>query len=131
MSNQPSVTGVTPYLALTNATAAIELYQRAFGAEVLAKMPADDGQRIMHGCLRINGSTVFVSDGFPEHGCPALAPQGFTLHLQVTDPESAWKRAVDAGLVVATPLAVQFWGDKQGQLRDSFGVTWSIGGPAT
>jgi len=28
-----------------------------------------------------------------------------------------------------TPLRVEFWGDKYGQLRDPFGVTWSLGGP--
>ena len=129
MTTQPNITGVTPYVNLRDARAAIELYRRAFGAEVLHEVPAQDGKRLMHCCVRLNGGHVFMSDPFPEHGCPAVEPQGFTLHLQVADADAAWKRAVDAGLEISMPLGVQFWGDKYGQLRDAFGVTWSIGGP--
>lgn len=131
-TNQPTpppVTGVTAHLQLADAHAAVALYQRAFGAEVLATMPAQDGKRIMHGHLRINGGNVFVADGFPEHGCPAVTPQAFSLHLQVDDAEAWWKRAVAAGLSIVHELHVAFWGDKYGQVKDAFGVTWSIGGP--
>jgi PhnB protein len=29
------------------------------------------------------------------------------------------------------PLEKQFWGDRYGQLRDPFGVTWSMGSSAS
>jgi len=29
-----------------------------------------------------------------------------------------------------TPLQVMFWGDRWGQLRDPFGVVWSLGAAA-
>ena len=123
-------TGVTPYVQLRDARAAIELYRRAFGAEVVHELPAEDGKRLMHCCLRINGDFVFASDAFPEAGCPLEPISGVTLHLQVDDADAAWKRAVDAGLEIKMPIGVQFWGDNYGVLRDAFGVTWSIGGPA-
>jgi PhnB protein len=52
-----------------------------------------------------------------------------TLHLQVTDADEAWKRALDAGATETFPLADQFWGDRYGQVKDPFGFTWSIGAP--
>ncbi|WP_245419547.1 VOC family protein [Phyllobacterium salinisoli] len=48
------------------------------------------------------------------------------MHLQVDDVDSWWKRATDAGAEIVMPLEVQFWGDKYGSLRDSFGVNWSL-----
>jgi PhnB protein len=52
-----------------------------------------------------------------------------TLHLQVTDADKAWKRALDAGATETFPFADQFWGDRYGQVKDPFGFTWSIGAP--
>jgi PhnB protein len=40
--------------------------------------------------------------------------------------DAAWAQAVAAGAEVTMPLADQFWGDRYGQLRDSFGHNWSI-----
>ena len=40
-----------------------------------------------------------------------------------------WKRAVDAGCEVTMPLDVMFWGDRYGQLRDPFGVSWAMNAP--
>jgi uncharacterized glyoxalase superfamily protein PhnB len=37
---------------------------------------------------------------------------------------------VEAGLEIVMPLQVMFWGDRWGQLRDPFGVLWSMGAPA-
>jgi uncharacterized glyoxalase superfamily protein PhnB len=44
--------------------------------------------------------------------------------------EAWWRRAVEAGLEIVMPLQVMFWGDRWGQLRDPFGVLWSMGAPA-
>jgi uncharacterized glyoxalase superfamily protein PhnB len=38
------------------------------------------------------------------------------------------QRAVAAGAQIVLPLQVMFWGDRHGQLRDPFGVVWSMGG---
>ena len=55
---------------------------------------------------------------------------GFTIHLQVDDPDAWWDRAVAAGCEIRVKLENQFWGDRYGSLRDPFDVDWSIGGPA-
>ena len=52
------------------------------------------------------------------------------IHLQVEDADEYWERATRAGMVVVMPLGRQFWGDRYGQFRDPFGVSWAINEPA-
>lgn len=129
---QGPTTGITPHLSIPSrgGQAAVEFYQRAFGAEELRRMLAEDGERLMHCHLRINGASLMLADEFPEYGGEQdVEPKGVTIHLQVDDADEWWNRALLAGGVPLFPLADQFWGDRYGQLRDPFGHTWSIGSP--
>ena len=125
--SQPVLGGVAPYLFVSDAAAAAEFYARAFGATEVARAPADPQGRLMHVHLVINGGSVMLSDPFPEHGSPFREAQGFMLHLQVEGIDDAYQRAVDAGAQVTLPVQLMFWGDRYGQLRDPFGVAWSMG----
>jgi PhnB protein len=110
------------------AAEAIRFYEQAFGAEqAMPPMVADDGERIMHAHLRINGGSVMLNDDFPEYGYAAGEPQAVTLHLQVDDADRWFERAVQAGATISMPLADQFWGDRYGQVKDPFGHSWSVG----
>ena len=119
--------GVAPYLSVSDASAAAEFYKRAFGAEEVARSSMPGDTRIIHLHLYINGGSVMLSDPFPEHGCPYEAPQAFNLHLNVDDVEAWWNRAVEAGAQITMPLQVMFWGQRYGQVKDPFGVTWAMG----
>lgn len=124
--------GITAHLTIRDGKAAeaIEFYKTAFGAEsAMDPFMADDGKRIMHAHLLINGGHLMLNDDFPEYGGAATAPGSVTLHLQVTDADTAWNRAIAAGGQEKMPLDDQFWGDRYGQLTDPFGFTWSIGAP--
>ncbi|NJC42719.1 PhnB protein [Brevundimonas alba] len=126
------LTGVTPYLSIPSrgGQAAAEFYARAFGAVEVRRQVADDGERLIHAHLHINGGSIMLSDEFPEYGGEQdVAPKGVTVHLQVDDADEWWNRALLAGAVPVFPLADQFWGDRYGQLKDPFGHCWSIGGP--
>ncbi|MBZ9935063.1 VOC family protein [Mesorhizobium sp. BR1-1-16] len=123
-----TIVGVVPYLSVDGAVKAAELYMRAFGAEELMRHPVDDQGRTMHIHLKIHGGSVMLCDFYPEHGYPPVPPQAFTMHLQVADPDVWWNRAAEAGLEIVVPLEKMFWGDRYGQLKDAFGVRWSIGG---
>ena len=123
----PPLSGIAAYLMVDGAVRASEFYQRAFDAEVLASMPPDATGRTMHVHLGINGASLMLSDAWPEHGHPWQPPAGFTLHLQVEDADAWFDRAVAAGCDVVLPLQLMFWGDRYGQLKDPFGVSWSIG----
>ena len=128
---QPEVLGgVVPYLMVNGASDAAAFYTRAFGATEAFRYPTDEKGRTMHIHLYINGGSLMLSDAYPEHGCALEKPQGYTLHMKVDDVDTWWQRAVDAGAEIVLPLQVMFWGDRYGQLRDPFGVLWSMGAPA-
>ena len=121
--------GVVPYLSVNGALKAAAFYQHAFGAEEVASHPPDGQGRTMHVHLRINGSSVMLSDPYPEHGQPLRAPQGFSLLLPIEDIDAWWQRAVAAGAEIVMPVERMFWGDRYGQLRDPFGVLWALNAP--
>lgn len=125
-TNPPVKGGAVPYLMLSDASAAADLYKRAFGAEEVARQSTGD-HRLIHCHLYINGGSVMLSDPFPEHGHPWQPPQAFNIHLQVEDINAWFSRAVEAGMGVVMPVQLQFWGDRYGMLRDPFGVTWAMG----
>lgn len=131
--NAPMRGGMAPYITVRGGRAAeaIEFYKRAFGAEEAQRMPAEGSDKLMHAHLYINGSSLLMSDDFPEFmgGKEASAPASVTMHLEVDDADRWWKRAVAAGATVKMELADQFWGDRYGQLLDPFGHSWSIGAP--
>jgi len=132
MENQGPTTGLTPHLAIADkrASEAIDFYVKAFGATEQARMPADDGVRLMHAHLLINGASLMMHDDFPEYTGGAMAPpSGVTLHLQVDDTDAWYNRAIDAGATPRMPPEDMFWGDRYAQITDPFGHSWSIGTP--
>jgi uncharacterized glyoxalase superfamily protein PhnB len=130
MPQNPQVKGgVVAYLSVEGALKAADFYQKAFGAEIAVAYPPDDKGRTMHVHLYINGSSVMLSDPYPEHGHPYVPAAGFNLTLPVDDIESWWKRAMDAGCTAIMPPADMFWGDRYAQLRDPFGVLWAMNMP--
>jgi PhnB protein len=122
----PAKGGAIPYLSLDGAVKAVDFYKRAFGAEVAALNPPDENGRTMHAHLYINGSSVMLSDFFPEHGHAVVPVAGFNIMLVVKDIDAAYQRAIDAGATATMPPQDMFWGDRYGQLKDPFGVTWAL-----
>lgn len=127
----PVLGGMTPYISVDGALKAADFYRKAFAARQVFAYPPDEQGRTMHVHLHVNGSTLMLSDFFPEHGHPVVRPQGYTLQLHLVDGDidSWWQRAVDAGCTVVNPLQVMFWGDRWGLLRDPFGVDWAMNAP--
>ncbi|UUP17109.1 VOC family protein [Nitratireductor thuwali] len=121
--------GIIPCLTIDGAAAAIDFYKKAFGAEEVSRAEAEDGKRLMHAHIRINGSDLMMWDLFPEFGMSADAPRGVTIHLEVDDADKWYQRAIDAGATATMPLENAFWGSRYGQLRDPFGHSWAIGSP--
>lgn len=97
-------------------------------------MPGPEG-KLVNAALRINGSVVMLNDDFPEMtGGKSMTPTSLggtpvSIHLTVTDVETQFQRAVDAGATVVAPLEDVFWGDRYGVIRDPFGHMWSLGQP--
>lgn len=125
---------VIPHLVVGDAAAAIDFYIKAFGAEEMGRVPRPDG-KLVNAAVRINGFTVMLNDDFPETcGGKSMTPTSLggtpvTVHLTVTDVDTKFQQAVDAGATVVVPLEDQFWGDRYGVVEDPFGHRWSLGQP--
>jgi uncharacterized glyoxalase superfamily protein PhnB len=121
---------ITPHLVINGAAEAIEFYKKAFGAKEIRRMPMpgpDGKMKLGHAELEIGDSRLFLADEFPEQGITGPAGNSpVSIHLYVTDADSTFARAVDAGAKVTMPLADQFWGDRFGKFVDPFGHHWSI-----
>ena len=129
--NQAPPGGIAAHLTIRDGRGdeAVRFYQDAFGAKEQMRHLADDGKRIMHAHLTVNGGSLMLCDPYPEHGHPHEPAKGYTLHMKIKDIDAAWTRAVDAGCEIVLPLQKMFWGERYGQLRDPFGVMWSMGYP--
>ncbi len=122
---------------------AIDFYKRALGAKVEVLMryrdnpesnadanpgcgaPAGSEDKIMHAELRIDDTTIMVSDGHCG-GKPVF--QGFGLAITKPDAKSVEKTfgaLSESGQVVA-PLTPTFFSPSFGMVADRFGVTWMV-----
>ncbi len=130
MADTMKIPGVVAYFTVSDSKAATAFYEKAFAAKLIDRRETPDG-RSMHVHVEINGGAMMFNDPFPEHGAADEPKKNVTLHVVVDDADAWWKRATAVdGAEVVVPLEVAFWGDKYGQFRDPFGVTWGIVGPA-
>jgi PhnB protein len=120
--------GVTPYLSVNDAAAAIEFYKKGFGATELMRLPGPDG-KLGHAEIKIGDALVMLADEFPAYGNlspKTLGGSAVRLHMYVEDVDAFFEQAVAAGAKVLIPIADQFYGDRSGRLEDPFGHVWLI-----
>lgn len=123
--------GVVPYLTFDGAAAVIDFYKQAFDAKEITRMHGQDGKKIMHCQLEINGGALMLADNFPEFGMGGVQrSSSYVMQLILADGQPWWDRAVKAGCTPLMPFEVAPWGDRYGQLRDPYGVTWAMNTPA-
>ena len=125
---EPGLHSLTPQLVVRDPAAASAWYQRALGAveERRVSFLHDTTLAIE---LRFGDSTMVVAGEFPALGRLSPLETGGTavvLHLDVADADTALERALEAGAEVVHALVDQFWGERQGQIRDPFGHRWNL-----
>ena len=121
---------INPHLVISDCAAALAFYEKAFGAEILARSPGPGG-KIMHAAMRIGDSIVMMNDEFPEMQKDSASPTTLggtpvTLNLYCTDVDAWFARAVEAGAVANMPPADMFWGDRYARITDPFGHSWAL-----
>ena len=106
---------ITPQIHVSNGDKAIALYKKALGAKELHRMLAPGTKTIMHACLEIGGSKLFLSD----HNPPGQSPKGAdsSFYVYVADVDAAHKKAKASGMI---------WGDRMSALTDPFGHNWNL-----
>lgn len=121
-------TSVTPMLTVKGAAAAIDFYERAFGARELSRLTTPTGQIVAE--LELDGQRFHVVDENPQAFNVSPATLGGTtvrMNLVVDDPDAAAARAVAAGAIVVFEIADQPYGMRQGRVQDPSGHHWLIG----
>ena len=119
---------LAPYLIVGDGAAAIEFYQKAFGAGLRLKLDAPGG-RVGHAELEIGDSVIMLADEHPEIG--ARGPRAFGgspvgLHLYIEQVDAVVARAVAAGAMLVHPVEDKFYGDRMGTIEDPFGHKWYV-----
>jgi PhnB protein len=131
MAVQPVPEGyhtITPYLAVDDATAAIDFYRRAFSAKERVRRAAPDG-KVGHAELEIGDSVVMLADPYPEliaKPPKELGGNSVGLFVYVENVDGLVQQAVDAGATLTMAPKDQFWGDRTGKVTDPFGHAWEI-----
>ena len=130
--------GIIPHLVVDDAASALDFYKKAFAATQVMRMPAEDGKRLLHAEVRMNGARLFLRDNFPDQCSDqggkvsepkALGGTPVTMHLEVADCDKTFKRAVAAGATVVMEPWDAFWGARYAQVIDPFGHAWSFAHP--
>jgi uncharacterized glyoxalase superfamily protein PhnB len=121
---------VTPRLVVRDARAAIEFYRAAFGAEQRGALFAGPGGAVVHAEIQLGDSVVYLTepgDNGGEAAARAASQVTSIMVVTVPDVDRLWDRAVAAGCEVIFPLADQFYGEREGRVRDPFGQQWMLG----
>ncbi len=120
-------TTAAPRMAFKNAAKAIEFYEAAFGAK--ETMRFEIGGKIPHAELMIGDSVVLVTEEWPEGGrfsAETLGNSPIGISLSVPNVDAFVQHAVEAGATIVLPVKDQFYGRREGTLRDPFGYQWSV-----
>ena len=119
---------ITPYLAVDDASAAIDFYKRAFGAEERVRMPTPDG-KVAHAELAIGDSLIMLSDPFGEGQVKNPKAVGGTtigIFLYTADVDATYQQAIDAGATSTREPEEMFWGDRFARVTDPYGHSWQL-----
>jgi PhnB protein len=115
-------------LVCRDAASEVDFCKSAFGAEELARRPAQDGT-VVHATLTIGGAILMIHGEYPNLASRAPQPDGSSsvvIYLYVQDVDWVIERAVAAGAKVLFPVANQFWGDRIGRIIDPSGHVWNV-----
>src|SRR3546814_19945362 len=100
------------YLRAKSAQQAVDFYRNVFGATEKFRLVEPSG-RIGHVELELGGTTLMLSDEFPEfdiHAPDPQAPISFVIHPPVDDADAMIPPAVAPGARPLRAPPVQFYG---------------------
>ena len=120
-------TVAAPRIAFKNTAKAIDFYTAAFGARETMRFAI--GEQIPHAEIEIGDSILYLTDEWPEGGrfsAETLGNSPVAMALSVPNVDTFVQHAIDAGATIVFPVKDQFYGRREGTLRDPFGYLWSV-----
>ena len=111
---------LTPYLIVSDGHAAVAFYQKAFGATVVNL----DGppEKFLNAELQIGTSKLMIGQHEVAESPAGLPP--VSIYVYVEDVDAVYASALAAGATVVRELGDQFYGNREGGVRDPFGIVW-------
>jgi PhnB protein len=91
---------VTSQLIVRGADAAAAYYEQVFGASILNRVLAEDGNTVLQIELRIGNSIIRLMDEMPAFGILSPLALGGTavgLHLYLRNVDEIWEKAMGQG----------------------------------
>ncbi|HWO64333.1 MAG TPA: VOC family protein, partial [Umezawaea sp.] len=116
---------LTPYLAVTDARAAITFYVEALGAAQQGQPIIMDDGKVGHAELTFGDATIMLAEEFPELGHTAPTTSYPSYRLEVPDVDTTITRAVARGAELLRPATNTDHG-KTGTILDPFGHRWLL-----
>lgn len=121
-------TTLTPFLGISDPAAAIDFYQKVFGARLINLMEL--GEVVSHAELEFTNGRLQLGAAQPEYQLSAPAPDEetvtYSLILYCPDVDSVVQKAVAHGAVLRESARQFVSGDRFSSIRDPFGIRWSI-----
>ncbi|MBB4687120.1 VOC family protein [Amycolatopsis jiangsuensis] len=117
---------LTPYVAVTDARAALEFYVEVFGARRRGEPIVMEDGRIGHAELAIGDSVLMFAEEFPELGNVVAAEGGALVRVEVPDVRRSVARAVELGAELLRPVEDRGYG-LGGTIKDPYGQRWLVG----
>jgi uncharacterized glyoxalase superfamily protein PhnB len=115
---------IIPTLRYTDAKAAIDFLDRAFGFERRSVHANDDGT-VLHAELTHGRGMVMV--GSAGQGDPQFENGRTSIYVVVDDPDALHDRAKAAGAEISRGLTDQDYGSREFTAKDPEGNVWSFG----
>lgn len=111
---------VTPYLTVQGVSKLFDFVKRAFDAKQTECITRPDGT-IGHAEFRIGDSMIMAGEASDQWKAMPAA-----IYLYVNDTDATYRRALQAGGVSVMEPADQFYGDRNGGVKDPCGNVWWI-----
>ena len=111
---------VTPYLIVPDVDKLIDFVTQTFGATELSRSTGSAGGT--HAEVRIGDSMVMIGGGRAKD-----IPMPVMLYVYMSNVDSIYKRALEAGATSITEPSDQDYGERQAGVKDMFGNQWYIG----
>ncbi|MGW5715606.1 VOC family protein [Amycolatopsis sp. NPDC003865] len=116
---------LTPYLAVSDARAALDFYVEVFGAVRRGEPILMDDGRVGHAELAIGDAVLMLAEEYPEIGHTAPREGGASVRVEVPDPDVSVNRALELGATLIRAVSDSPYG-RGGAFRDPFGQRWLV-----
>jgi PhnB protein len=127
--NKKHYGAVSVMLTVSDVSAAVSFYQKAFGFTKRGIMNGPDGKPI-HAELTLRGTTLMLGPenaGLGKRTAKSLGASPASLFIYVENVDRVVAKAISLGATAQGPVMDMFWGDRCGTVVDANGYAWMVG----